>query len=137
MSSENMKALVHELLDGLWNQRDMSVADRIIDPDLVPRGPMSEGMPNGPDSQKMFVGGMLQAFPDVACRIEDQEVDGDVVTTWATFAGTHTGPLMDIPATGNTVNVEVVVHSRIAGDMIVESWSEWDPDDMFRQLGIE
>jgi predicted ester cyclase len=43
---------------------------------------------------------------------------------------------MDIPPTGNQVTVEVVVTDRIADGKIVESASEWDPDDMMRQLGV-
>jgi predicted ester cyclase len=43
---------------------------------------------------------------------------------------------MDIPATGNSVAVPVLVRDRISGGKIIESRNEWDPDDMMRQLGV-
>jgi predicted ester cyclase len=135
MSQEN-KSISRDLIDGLWNRRDMSVADKYIDPDMAPEGPFSDQFPPGPEGLKTFASTFINAFPDLECSIDNQETDGDMVRTWVTFVGTQTGQLMDIPPTGNEVTVEVVVTDRISGGKIVESSSEWDPDDMMRQLGI-
>lgn len=135
MSDQN-KAIARELIEGIWNRRDMSVADKYIDPNMNPEGPFSDQTPPGPEGLKMFAGMFLSAFPDLECSIDNQEAEGDMVRSWVTFVGTQTGQLMDIPPTGNQVTVEVVVTDRITGGKIVESASEWDPDDMMRQLGV-
>jgi len=136
MISEKNKTIARDFIEGIWNRRDMSVADRYLSPDLMPQGPMADQFPPGPEGSKMFAGTFIQAFPDVEATIDRQEVEEDLVHTWVTFRGTHTGPLMDIPATGRRTTVEVLITDRIADGMIVESWSEWDPDDLMRQLGV-
>jgi predicted ester cyclase len=136
MSADQLKSLAWDFLDGLWNRRDMSVADQYIDRDMRPEGPMSDRFPPGPEGAKAFASAFLQGFPDVTCTLDQQEVEGDVVKSWVTYRGTQTGPLMDIPATGNSVAVPVLVRDRISGGKIIESRNEWDPDDMMRQLGV-
>jgi predicted ester cyclase len=51
------------------------------------------------------------------------------------FAGTQTGPVLDIPATGRSVRVGEIVIFRIAGGKIVEAWEEYDELGLRRQLG--
>jgi predicted ester cyclase len=135
--SEDKKLIVRRLNEGLWNERDSSVADDYIDQNLMPEGPFTDGLPRGPEGQKAFASVFLAAFPDVHCTIERQEVDGDVVKTWMRFNGTQTGALMDIPPTGNRASVPVLSIDRIQDDKIVESRTEWDPNDMLRQLGVD
>jgi len=137
MSAEENKAIAWDFLDGLWNRRDMSVADQLVDPDMVPQGPFSDQFPPGPQGAKAFASAFLNAFPDVRCTLDQQEAKGDTVKTWVTYRGTQTGPLMDIPATGRTAVVPVLLTDRIVGGKIVESSAEWNPDDMLRQLGVK
>jgi hypothetical protein len=136
MVTTTNQAIARDFLDGMWNRRDMSVADRYISPDMAPEGPFADQFPPGPEGSKMFAATFLDAFPDVYCTIDRQEVDEDVVHTWVTFRGTQTGQLMNIPPTGRQAVVPVLITDRIIGGKIVESWSDWDPDDMLRQLGV-
>jgi predicted ester cyclase len=43
---------------------------------------------------------------------------------------------MGVPATGRQATVPVLITDRIANGKIVETWAEWNPDDMMRQLGV-
>jgi predicted ester cyclase len=79
---------------------------------------------------------MLAAFPDVTHTIDKQEAEGDGVRTWLTYVGTNTGSLNGAPPTGTRATVKVVTTDRIAGGHIAESWAEWDPQDLMRQLGL-
>jgi predicted ester cyclase len=135
--AEDNKTIIRNLLDGMWNQRDMSVADKYVDASLVQQGPFTDGLPDGPEGLKQFVMGMISAFPDTHCTIDKQEADGDMVRTQCTFRGTQTGELMGIPPTGKKATVPVMFTDRIRNGKIVESGTEWDPNDMMRQLGIE
>jgi predicted ester cyclase len=134
--SEQNKTISRTLIDNLWNKKDMTIADKLIAPNQVPHGPFTDQFPSGPEGMKAFTSSFLAAFPDVKATIDSQEDDGDMVKTTVTFRGTHTGQLMDIPATGKKATVKVIVTDRIAGGKIVESWTEWDPNDMLRQLGV-
>jgi predicted ester cyclase len=136
MAPEDNKRIARDFIEGMWNRRDMSVADRYIAPDMTPQGPMSDQFAPGPEGSKAFTSAFLSAFPDVQATIDEQETEGDLVHTWVTFRGTQTGQLMDIPATGRRATVPVHITDRIVNGKIIESWAEWDPDDMFRQLGV-
>ena len=83
-----------------------------------------------------LVASMRAAFPDLHDTIEDQIAEGDKVVTHWTFAGTHKGEFMGIPATGRKVKVEVVSISHFAGDKVVESWDYVDMLGMMQQMGV-
>lgn len=135
--SDTNKVIARNFIERAWNQRDMSVVNELIAPNHVPHGPFTEQMPQGAEGTKAFVTAFLAAFPDLKATIEKQEANGDQVKTTITFKGTQTGALMDIPATSKQAIVPVVVTDRIAGGKIVETWSEWKPEDMLRQLGVK
>ena len=136
MSAEQNKQISRDLVEGLWNRRDWDVADKYVAADHLPQGPYSDQFPPGPEGVRQFAQVFIQGFPDVYCTIERQEADGDVVRSWLTFTGTHTGELMGIPPTHRTVTVRVLATERLANGKIIESLTEWDPQDMLRQLGV-
>jgi predicted ester cyclase len=51
------------------------------------------------------------------------------------FSGTQTGPVLDLAASGRSVQVSEIVIFRIADGKIVEAWEEYDEFGMRRQLG--
>jgi steroid delta-isomerase-like uncharacterized protein len=134
--SEQNRSIARKFIEGAWNQGDMSVVTRLVAPTHVPHGPFAEQFPGGAKGAAAFVTSFLTAFPDLKATIVKQEAEGDQVETTLTFTGTHTGPLMDIPATGKQVTAQMVITDRFVGGMIVETWSEWSPEAMFRQLGV-
>ena len=135
--SEQNKAIARKFIEGAWNQRDMSVVRQFVSPTHVSHGPFTEQLPKGSDGAAAFVTSFVTAFPDVKATIVKQEIDGDKVKTTVTFKGKQTGALMDIPATGKQATVPVVVTDQIVNGKIVETWSDWKPEDMFRQLGVK
>lgn len=137
MVATDNRTIARMYIEGIWNDRDMNIADQLIAPNHKPHGPMSDQFPPGPEGAKMFVSSFLKAFPDVYATIDHQELNNDMVITDITYRGTQTGQLMDIPPTKRKVTVTVRVTDRIQNGKIVESWSEWDPDDMMRQLGVK
>jgi predicted ester cyclase len=134
--SEQNKTIVLDSLEASWKRRDFAAAAQYIAADHVNHGPMSEGFPPGPEGNRLFVSGMLAAFPDTQYTIDKQEAEGDTVRTWITYTGTNSGSLNGAPPTGKRATVKVLATDRIANGQIAESWSEWDPEDMMRQLGL-
>ena len=134
--SEQTKAVARNFLETAWGKRDIDGIEKHVTADHINHGPFTDQMPAGVEGDKAFVSSFLTAFPDVRYTIDQQEDEGDLVRTWVTFRGTQTGQLMDIPPTGRQVTVPVLITDRIAEGKIVESWAEWDPNDMLRQLGV-
>jgi len=61
--------------------------------------------------------------------------EGDRVAGLATYSGTQTGPMGDIPATGKAVEAPVLAMFRIEEGRIAELWVVWDNVAMLTQLG--
>lgn len=77
----------------------------------------------------------LDAFPDIAFRVEQSVAEGDhVVTRWVARA-THRGEWLGIPATDRPVEWTGLNVFRIACGQIAESWGEADHLGLLRQLG--
>lgn len=136
MSTEQNKRLASLIQETAWKKKDVAGLAQFVAADHVNHGPVTDRLPPGLAGFQAFVSSFLTAFPDAQYRIESQEADGDLVKTYVRFTGTQTGQLMDMPATGKPINVPVFVTDRIDGGKVVETWSEWDPQDMLRQLGL-
>lgn len=134
--SEQNKTIVRNSLEASWKRQDWAEAAKYIAADHVNHGPMTDQLPAGAEGNKAFVSGMLAAFPDVQYTIDQQEAEGDTVRTWLTYTGANTGSLNGMPPTGKRATVKVLITDRLANGKIVESWAEWDPQDMMRQLGV-
>ena len=78
----------------------------------------------------------LVSFPDQLVTVERLVADGDFVAALATYTATHTGPMGQVPATGNAVSVPFLALFRIEDGKIVELWAEWDNMFMLTQLGL-
>ena len=135
--SEQNKTIARNFIEGAWNRRDMGVVSELVAPNHVPHGPYTDQFPQGADGAQAFVSAFLTAFPDTKATIQKQEAIGDQVKTTLTFKGTHTGALMTIPATGKKVTVPVIVTDRIVNGKIVETWAEWDAEELMDQLGVK
>ena len=76
-------------------------------------------------------------FPDLRFEPEQFLVDGDRVAVYFRVTGTHTGAFMDIPPTGNRVDVHGVDIVRFGDDGVGrEHWGVFDAMTMMQQLGV-
>ena len=78
----------------------------------------------------------LVSFPDQRVTIHQMVAEGDRVAGLATYSGTHTGPMGDVPPTGLTVEIPFLAIFRIESGQIAELWVEWDNLAMLNQLGL-
>jgi steroid delta-isomerase-like uncharacterized protein len=76
------------------------------------------------------------AFPDLRMEAEDVLVDGDKVVARVRATGTHQGEFMGMPATGNSVDIELIDIIRFGDDGLAhEHWGVLDALGMMQQLG--
>jgi steroid delta-isomerase-like uncharacterized protein len=80
--------------------------------------------------------GFLGSFPDQRVTLERLVAEGDFVAARATYSGTQTGPMGDLPATGKSVQSPFLAMFRIESGRIAELWVEWDNVGMLTQLGL-
>jgi len=69
-------------------------------------------------------------------EIHWQRVDGDVVTTFKTYRGTHQSEFLDVPVTGKKVSFETVDARRVANGKIIELRGVANLYSALQQLGV-
>lgn len=130
---ESKRILLHHVND-LFNKHDLSELDDWLDPDYVYR---AMGMEiRGVEGYKATVEPLFVAFPDVKNTTDKIIAEGDLVATRWHANGTHLGPFMGIPATGNAVELTGMTIERIAGGKRLEGWGVPDMLGLMRQLGV-
>ncbi len=134
--SEVNKAIVRRLIEEVWNQGNLSVADQLISANCSHHDNATPDFGLGPESEKKRANLYRAAFPDLQFTIEDMTAEGETVTCRWSSRGTHRGPLSGIAPTGKIVNVSGITMNRIAGGQIVEGWVNWDALGLLQQLDI-
>ncbi len=69
-------------------------------------------------------------------RGEDSIAEADEVVMRWRVCGTHRGEFMGIPATGRKVAMTGMTIGRMAGNKIIEGWTNWDLFALMQQLGV-
>ena len=75
-------------------------------------------------------------IPSLHAEVHDMWAAGDYVFTELTWAGTQTGDLFGIPATGNPIVHNGIVVRRLEDGKIVESWEIWDDLTLMAEFGL-
>jgi steroid delta-isomerase-like uncharacterized protein len=136
MSTEENKALARRVIEQMFNEGNLDVADELLALDYVDHDPSLPEDVHGPEGFKQYVGMYRAAFPDLHVQIEDQLAEGDRVATRWTGTGTHDGELAGIAPTGKRVTVPGMEIVRIANGRLVEGWEGYDSGTLMRQLGV-
>jgi steroid delta-isomerase-like uncharacterized protein len=78
----------------------------------------------------------LAGFPDLRMEAEDVLVSGDKVVARVRATGTQQGEFMGLPATGKSVDVQLIDIIRFGDDGLArEHWGVFDALGMMQQLG--
>ncbi len=117
--TESNKALVRRIFDEVWNQGNLAAAGEIF---------------AEPQGVETFVGGFLQAFPDVQHQVEEMLAEGDRVAARFSAAGTHRGRWKDFPATGISIRYSGVTIARVEGGRITSHHTWWDSQALLEQI---
>jgi predicted ester cyclase len=132
---EQNKEIVRRFLEDGFNGRDLAVVDEVVASDFVNRNPPFPGLAPGPEGMKQVCGGFWAAFPDVRATIRHLIAEGDRVVLSVVLEGTHEGPLMAIPPSGNRIEITVIEIFRISGGKLRERWGVVDQLGLMQQIG--
>jgi predicted ester cyclase len=133
--TERNKAIITRFVEEVQNQRNWAVYDELNDPSFVNLS-SPPGIPADREGGKVYLSGMLAAFPDAHFTIDDMVAEGDRVATKKTFSGTHSEALGDLPATGRSVSLQFVDIMRVRDGRIIEHWLSMDQLSFMQQLGV-
>ena len=129
-------AATHRRLYELVNDGDIEgfgalLADDFVEHEETPGlAPTREGVMD-------FMRMNRAAFPDMRMVVEDVVASGAKVVARARITGTNQGAFMGMPATGKSVDVELIDIIRFGDDGLAhEHWGIMDGMAMMRQLGV-
>ena len=133
MSLQIEKTIVRRLVDEVQTGGDFAVFDELMDPAFIDHTP-SPGFPPTRDGARQLYHAFRNAFPDMVATIEFQTGEGDLVTTRKTYKGTQKGEFLGIPATGRTVNFDVIDILRVRDGRITDHWGVMNIASIMQQL---
>lgn len=102
----------------------------IVSPDILDHGAIP-GQPPGLSGIVFWMREMHASLSDLSGVIEDTVVEGDKVAARITWRGTHVGPFLGLPATGQPVTFASMQILRFEDGLVAE-W--WGVPDLYRVL---
>ena len=106
------------------------IADDFVEHEETPGlEPTKEGV-------KQFFHMYRAAFPDLRMEVQDVLVSGHKAVARTRATGTHQGEFLGMPATGKSVDVQLIDITRFGDDGLAhEHWGVFDALAMMQQLG--
>jgi steroid delta-isomerase-like uncharacterized protein len=135
-AQHDLRHLLQRFIDDVINAQDLDRAlVELVAEDFVELNPLP-GQGSGRDGLADVLRMMFTAFPDLHWTVQDTVVEDDRVMGFSTWAGTHQGAFMGIPATGRPVTVEAWTLDRYRDGIFVESRIIMDIAGLLGQLGV-
>jgi steroid delta-isomerase-like uncharacterized protein len=128
--------LAQQYLEAAWNRGDATALDALATADLEVSFPLLPDVVRGLDSFRQVLQGMRAGLPDLRFDFHPVATQGDTAVVRWEAAGTHTGPLLGLPATGRAVRWSGLSVVEVANGRVAREWGEEDAMGLFRQLGV-
>jgi steroid delta-isomerase-like uncharacterized protein len=132
--SEGAKAVVRRNTEEVQGKGNFDVFEELFADDFVDHTPQPDMTPDKPGVRGLYET-IRKAFPDFHAVIHWQTAEGEIVTTFKTYHGTHQGTFLGVAPTGRTVHFETVDAMRVHNGKIVEHWGVANLLSLMQQLG--
>lgn len=137
MSVEANKQVVRRFIEEMLTQQDLEVAADLFTEDFIDHDADDpDGRLSGVDGARAEVAVFHTAFPDMRVTAHELIAEGDRVALRGELAGTNTGPLFGMPATGRAARVPAWQIYRLHDSKIAEAWLNIDRLSLLQQLGV-
>jgi steroid delta-isomerase-like uncharacterized protein len=133
-SPDEAKAVVRRNTEKVQGEGDFALFDELFADDFVDHTPQPGTTPDKAGVRVLY-GRLREAFPDFRPEIRWQSVEGDLVTTYKIYHGTHHGDFLGVPATGRAIQFETVDAMRVRDGKITEHWGVANLYSVLQQLG--
>lgn len=127
------QAVAQRFYDEVFTQKKMAVLGEIFDANLVIHDLDVGGELGG----ATLLEDTLTAFPDVQATINLWVVEGDLVTAYVTYVGTHQAKFLGVASTGKVVTWSIIDIMRVQNGRITELWHDVPNGDILEQIQPE
>jgi len=127
------KEIIISYYENLWNNKDKSFIDKLLDENIVFRGSLDIET-QGKQEFENYFDMIIEAIPNLFHAVELMITEEDVVSARAVYNGTHMGKLLDFEPTGNRIRYHGASFFKIANDKIIEIWVLGDLNSLNKQL---
>src|SRR5215472_187104 len=100
---------------------NFDVFDELFADGFIDHTPQPGTTPDKAGVRKLYTY-LRVAFPDFHAEIHWQLADGDRVTTYKTYYGTHQGPFLGVAPTHRKIHFETVDVMRVQTGKITDHW---------------
>jgi steroid delta-isomerase-like uncharacterized protein len=147
-SSEAAKAVVRRNTEEVQGRGNFDVFDELFGDDFVDHTPQPGTTPDKAGVRRLYTS-LHVAFPDLRAKIHWQLADGDRVTTYKTYYGTHQGPFLGVAPTHRKIHFETVDVMSVQNGKITDHWGvanllsliqqigEWSPPEVVSETVVE
>jgi steroid delta-isomerase-like uncharacterized protein len=132
--SEAAKAVVRRNTEEVQGGGDWQLYDQLFSDDFVDHTPQPGRTADKAGALELYKV-LRAAFPDFHAEIHWQAADGNLVTTYKTYHGTHRGEFFGIAPTGREIHFETVDAMRVVDGRITEHWGVANLFSLMEQLG--
>ena len=134
--SEAAIAVVRRNTEEVQGKGNFAVFDEVFSEDFLDHTPQPNMVPDKEGVRGLYVG-LRSAFPDFHAVIHWQTADGNIVSSFKTYYGTHKGTFLGIEPTGKTIQFETVDAMRVVDGKITEHWGVANLYSLVGQLGLQ
>jgi steroid delta-isomerase-like uncharacterized protein len=131
---EAAKAVVRRNTEEVQGGGDFELFDELFADDFLDHTPQPGRTPDKAGAKELYHV-LREAFPDFHAVIHWQAADGNLVTTYKTYLGTHKGEIFGVPATGREIHFETVDAMRVVDGKITEHWGVANLYSLLEQIG--
>jgi steroid delta-isomerase-like uncharacterized protein len=134
MSTDAAKAVVRRNTEEVQSKGNFDVFEEVFADDFVDHTPQPNMIPDKAGVRGLYRS-LRAAFPDFRAEIHWQAADGELVTTYKTYHGTHQGTFLGVAPTGRKIHFETVDVMRVRNGKITEHWGVANLFSLMQQLG--
>ena len=134
--SEAAKAVVRRNTEEVQGGGNFELFEELFADDFLDHTPQPGGTPDKAGARALYHH-LREAFPDFRPEIRWQATDGNLVTTYKIYHGTHLGEFLGVPATGKEIHFETVDAMRVVDGKITEHWGVANLYSLMEQLGAK
>ena len=133
-ASEAAKAVIRRNTAEVQGSGNWTLFDELFDDRFLDHTPQPGCTPDKAGALGLYKK-LRAAFPDFQAEIHWQRAEGNVITTYKTYHGTHEGDFLGVPATGKKIQFETVDAMRVENGKITEHWGVANLFSVLQQLG--
>jgi steroid delta-isomerase-like uncharacterized protein len=132
--SEAAKAVIRRNTEEVQGGGDFELFDELFADDFLDHTPQPGRTPDKAGARELYHV-LRAAFPDFHAEIHWQSAEGNLVTTYKTYYGTHRAEFFGIAPTGREIQFETVDAMRVVDGKITEHWGVANLFSLMQQLG--